>query len=144
MLVGNKTAAAGNAFERWLHFMITNTQTGEFCLYATAMLGPLYYFIFKDYRAKELFPSTRSFMVISGIILLVSGGLFAAQRAETLFGLQSLDTDLIYEISLGAYITALIIVYLAHVYKNFLESGASFIIKTDTQDFVDQYNTRAQ
>jgi len=123
--------------------MYQNVQSGEFCLYATATLGPLYYFIFKDYKAAPKFPSGRSFMIIASLILLLSGGLFAAQRSEDMFGGQRfLDHHFIFTVSWVNYVVAVIVVYLAHVYRNFLESGAATRTSRDTQDFVNDFLTR--
>lgn len=127
----------------WLQLIYGNLQSGEFCLYATATLGPLYYFVFKDYRAAPKFPSGRSFMIISSVILLLSGGLFAAQRAEGMFArAEFLDHHFIFTVSWVAYIVAIGIVYLAHVYRNFLESGAASRANTDIQDFVNDFRNR--
>jgi hypothetical protein len=132
-----------NINNTWLGLMYGNVQSGEFCLYATATLGPLYYFIFKDYKASPKFPSGRAFMIIASLILLLSGGLFAAQRAEGTFGgAQFLDHQFIFTISWINYVVAAVTVYLAHVYKNFLESGAAVRTNRDTQDFVEGFLSR--
>jgi hypothetical protein len=137
LLLSDKTSN-----KSWFDFMIENMQSGEFCLYATATLGPLYYFIFKEYPSSSLhqFPSGRLFMLIAAIILLLSGGLFAAQREGVALGKSYLlDHDLIYSISWKVYIVALVIVYLAHVYKNFLETAAAATSTSQTQDMVSSF-----
>jgi hypothetical protein len=124
----------------FIPLMLENMRTGEFCLYAAATLAPLYYFIFKEYPGHSTsFPSGRSFMVLATIIVLGSSGLFAMQRAEALFDKQILDHNFIYGISWKAYLLAIVIVYMAHVYKNFLETGAASLAGTDTQDFVESF-----
>lgn len=128
----------------WWELMYENVQSGEFCLYATATLGPLYYFVFKDYTAAPKFPSGRSFMIIASIILLLSGGLFAAQRAEGLLGkTEFLDHRFIFTVSWAGYVVAIVIVYVAHVYRNYLEGGAASLLNRDTQDFVNIFLSRS-
>lgn len=136
ILIGNGTHST------WFELMKKNMHSGEFCLYATAMLGPLYYFIFKEYPSMPRFPSGRGFMIASAVILLLSGGLFAAQRAESILGTANqIDHGFIFALSWKVYIIAVVIVYIAHVYKNYLESGAASITNSATQTFVDDFNT---
>jgi hypothetical protein len=76
-------------------------------------------------------------MIIASIILLLSGGLFAAQRAEGLLGRpQFLDHHFIFTVSWVSYVVAVVIVYVAHVYRNYLEGGAASVFDQDTQRFV--------
>lgn len=126
----------------WFELLYDNIQSGEFCLYATAMLGPLYYFIFRDYKETpgQKFPSGRSFMFVAAIVLLLSSGLFAAQKAaEGTKGTEHLDHPFIVSASLVLYGVAILIVYVAHVYKNFFESGAANLVNRTTQDFVKDF-----
>ena len=127
----------------WIQLMLDNVQSGELFLYATALLGPLYYFIFKEYTNVPNFPKGRSFMVAACVILIISVGLFSAQRVEILFNRESiLDSAMIFSWSWKIYVMSVAVVYLAHVYKNFLESGAPTIFTRDTHEFVDQYVSR--
>ena len=127
----------------WVQLMLDNVQSGELFLYATALLGPLYYFIFKEYTNVPNFPKGRSFMVAAVCILVISVGLFSAQRVEILFNRGSiLDRAVIFSMSWKIYLTSVAVVYLAHVYKNLLESGAPTISTRDTQEFVDDYVSR--
>jgi hypothetical protein len=79
-------------------------------------------------------------MIIAAGIILLSGGLFVAQRAESAFRFAvALDHELVFTLSWYIYIVSVVVVYLAHVYRNFLETGAPSIVAHDTQDFVDEF-----
>jgi len=134
MLAGKDTK------DTWFTLILDNVRTGELWLYATAMLSPLYYFIFKNYRSAKVFPSGRSFMVIGALILIFASGLFAVQRAEraSLIG-SFLNHDFVFDLSWKGYLFSVGLVYLAHVYRNFLETGAATLTGTDTQEFVEDF-----
>jgi len=130
---------AQSASESFMRLVISNMHSGEFCLYSTALLAPLYYFIFKNYPNRPQFPSGRSFMVIAALIILTSGGLFVVQRTGMSVGAQHANGTLIFTLSWQVYFAAIVVVYLAHVYKNFMETGGSSITSGDTQDFVSDF-----
>ena len=115
--------------------MTDNMRSGEFCLYSTALLAPLYYFIFKNYQSRPQFPSGRIFMVTAALIILWTSGLFVVQRTESIGGNAAhLNNDLIFSWSWQIYIAAVVIVYFTHVYKNFMETGAASITDNETQN----------
>ena len=123
--------------------LVNNMRNGELYLYSTAMLSPLYYFIFKEIREFPHFPSSRMLMLVSGLIILLSAGFFAIQKANSIFGFeQRLDEDFIFSWSWKVYLMAILIVYVAHVYKHLRETGASVISRSQTQDFVREFRDR--
>lgn len=116
--------------ESYLGLIVKNVDSGEFCLYAAATLGPLYYLIHKDYSPPKKFPSAQSFNLVGLVIAVTSSFLFAAQRAP------EPDRQFVFDLSLALYLLALALIYLAHVYKNFAETGAAHRARTDTDDIV--------
>lgn len=134
-----------NVQGNWFDLVIGNVYKGELFIYATAILGPLYYFMFKEYKNFPQFPSARSFMLSALFIIVFSVGLFAVQRIGGIFlGQVSLNQDFIFSLSWKIYLFSVAIVYLAHVYKNLVETGAPHLGATDTHEFVDNYINRHQ
>jgi hypothetical protein len=121
--------------------VIRNVENGELFLYATSIIAPLYYFIFKDQEGNQKFPNAGSFMLISALVLLVGGCGFAVTRLGAVLGTKfPWDEGTLFAFSLMLYLVSIIIVYLAHVYKNWRETGGSTAFSTETQDFVAAYN----
>lgn len=131
-----------NTSNDWWDHIIVNVYKGELFIYATALLGPLFYFIFKEYKDFPKFPSARFFMISSVLILAVSVALFAVQRTEAFAEGLNLDRSYIFSLSWKVYICSVCIVYLAYVYKNLAETGAAHIGGAITREFVDEYLER--
>lgn len=84
-------------------------------------------------------------MLSALFIIVFSVGLFAVQRIGGIFlGQVSLDQDFIFSLSWKIYLFSVAIVYLAHVYKNLVETGTPHLGATDTHEFVDNYINRHQ
>jgi hypothetical protein len=121
--------------------IIRNVENGELFIYATSILAPLYYFIFKDSEGNQKFPNAGSFMLISAIVLLVGGCGFAVTRLGAVLGTNFRWDDVtLFAFSLTLYVISVLIVYLAHVYRNWRETGGAAAFATDTQDFVTAFN----
>jgi len=104
-------------------------------------VAPMYYFIFKDNEGRQKFPNAGSFMLLSAIVLLVGGCGFAVTRLGVVLGSSfSWDEKTLFEFSLTLYGMSALIVYLAHVYRNWRETGGASAFSTETQDFVMAYN----
>lgn len=131
-----------NTSNGWLDHVIINVYKGELFIYATALLGPLFYFIFKEYKEFPKFPSARFFMISSVLILAVSVALFAVQRTEAFAEGLNLDRSYIFSLSWKVYLFSVCTVYLAYVYKNFAETSAAHIGGAKTREFVDEYLER--
>ncbi len=136
LLAGSETAKG------WWDLILDNLRSGELFLYSTALLAPLYYFILKEGTDIPNFPSKRSFIIAATIILLISVGLFAVQRAGELFGgVVYLDQGFIFSLSWKTYLGGVVLVYLACVYKNLQQEGAAEVARTDTDEFLQMYTT---
>lgn len=128
----------------WFALLARNVSDGELFLYSTALLGPMYYFIFTEYPDTPNFPSSRMFNAFSTIILLVCVAAFSFQRAKELFIPQeNIDNEFLFSLSWKVYVSAIVLVYLAHVYKNLRESAATRMGE-DTRDFVEQWRSRGR
>lgn len=118
-----------------------NIEHGEMFIYATASIAPLYYFIFKEYEGVDKFPNASGFMFLGAIVLLLGGCGFAVTRLLAVIGVaSSWNEDLLFTFSWMLYIAAVAIVYLAHVYRNWSETGAAAAFTTQTQDMVNTFN----
>lgn len=135
--------AAAKTQKAWWEVLLDNMNSGELFLYATALLAPLYYLVLKEEREIPNFPSRLGFIVVATLILLVSVGLFSIWRAGELFGgAVALDSNFIFSLSWKVYLGGVVIVYLAHVYKNFQEGGAPAVTTRDTEEFLTIYADR--
>lgn len=121
--------------------LVQNLRDGEILLFCTSLTGPLFYFMFVQGKQMPAFPAARSLMLSSVLVLLISVGFFSLQRAESLFGTgDRIDKDFIYTWSVYAFLFATIIVYLATCFRHFREGGAASYQKTQTENFVSEYN----
>ncbi len=118
-----------------------NVETGELFLYATSILAPLYYFIFKEEEGIQRFPNAGSFILLSLVVVLVGVAGFTFTRLGPVLGISlSWDEATMFTFSLTLYLISIVIVYLAHVYRNWRETGGPSAYSTDTQDFVTAFN----
>src|SRR5919106_5043011 len=75
-----------------------NLRSGELYLYSTALLAPLYYFIFLEYGGGSTFPEKRLFMLIGLLIFLVATAFFTLRKSLDIFTLNlKLDEDFIFK-----------------------------------------------
>jgi len=117
-----------------------NIENGELFLYATAIVAPMYYFIFKDQEGDRKFPNAASFMTLSAVILAVGVCGFAETRLSTVLGISfHWDERTLLNISLPLYLFSTGLVYLAHVYRNWRESGGAAVFTLQTQDLVTSF-----
>ncbi len=126
----------------WWEMVIRNVYKGELFIYATALLGPLFYFIFKEYKDFPKFPGARFFMLSSVLILIISVALFSVQRTEAFVSGLDLDHSYLFLLSWIVYFCSVFVVYLAHVYKNFAETSAAHVSGSTTRDFEFEYLRR--
>lgn len=119
---------------------IDTIRGGELFLLSTSFVAPLFYFILKDHQKGGQFPHQSSLISLSSLIILVCGAFFAIIRAGGInaSGLK-LNIDFIFSASVYIFFIAVIITYLAHVYKNLHESGAVHKLRSDTHDFVNRF-----
>ena len=128
---------------RWIELIIDNVYNGELFLYSTALLGPLYYFLFSESRVSGSFPNIHSIVILSTLGFVVSIALFAAQRAQVIYsGVANLDKPFIFSLSWKIYLGAVLIVYLSYVYRNFRETGAPSLSAEGERAFVKAFRDR--
>lgn len=137
------TALASQNLSFWDN-VVQNVRDGEILLFCSTLTGPLFYFVFVQNRQMPSFPAARSLMLSATGILLVSAAFFAFQRGDGLFGEdQNIDDDVIFVWSIYAFAFAAAISYLATCYRHLREGGAAAYQKTQTADFVHEFNERS-
>ena len=129
--------------QNYLINVLSNLQSGELYLYSTAMLAPLYYFLFKEYAGTSQFPGVRLFMIICLLLTILAAGLFGLRSARVLLGVPlPLDESKIFRWSALIYGSSILLAYIAHVYKNFVEAGAADLQRSETAEFVKDFQSR--
>jgi len=129
-----------------------NIAEGEFYIYATTLLSPLFYFLWQDVRGAKSFPSGLSISVLSFVVVSLSAGLYGARKANVFIfdavthnggnvSLQLNDAGYL-KFSMIIYGLTLLIVYIAHVFKNLRLSGAAAVAGDETRDFANQFAGR--
>lgn len=129
-----------------------NIAQGEFYIYATTLLSPLFYFLWQDVRGARSFPSGLSISVCAFVIVSLSAGLYGARKANVFIFENSTQAansvtpqmnDAGYlQFSVIIYLLTLLIVYVAHVYKNLRLTGAASVAGENTRDFAIQFAGR--
>lgn len=127
--------------KNWFQLLMANLQNGELYIYSTALLGPLYYFIFTEYAGVNKFPNGRSLIIGSSLISLCAVAYFSALKTGKMFGfLGKIDKEFVFAFSWKLYLGAVLIAYLAYVYKKMLEGSTADIEQRQTGSFLDEYN----
>ena len=131
---------SGGYYNSFAKIVVQYISKGELFLYSTALLAPLFYIMLKEYKDRRHFPSSMSFAVVAISILLLCSGLFAIRHAsETVSPPFGLDSDFVFYVSVVVYGTSVLLVYLAHVYRNLMDTGAPDITRKSEEDFVRRY-----
>jgi hypothetical protein len=90
-----------------------NINNGELFLYATSLLGPIFYMSLIDPPGARQFPSRLSHMFVVLVISVLSAVAFGLQRAG-----QQLNPTIVYTASWILFVSALMLLYLATTFKN--------------------------
>lgn len=122
-----------------LDALITTFERGELFIYCTATLGPIIYISNREIRDSPTFPGRFSLLVAVIVIVVVCTTTFSLYRANVV-----LNEPLAFRISLYAYGISLFLYYLTILYDLLRLTGASAVFRTDTADFVGDFNERHQ
>ena len=129
----------------FVEYLYENVRDGEILLICSALTSPLLYFIFVHGKDLAVFPAARSLMLSVVAILIVSVGLFAFQRAESLFATGGrVDKDFVFELSVITFAYAVLVSYLATCYRNWRASDAAAYQQSETARFVDKFNQQKE
>jgi hypothetical protein len=135
----------GNSASFWALLVIT-VMNGELFILATALFGSLFYIMYKEIKENtqaQRFPSPLFFLVLPVVISVISALLFAFRRAVDMFNLGPvLNNEGLFVCSVMIYLFSLLLIYLAHVYRNVMEHGAPTIQAHQTNDFVKEFGDR--
>jgi len=99
--------------EAYSHIVLVNIKKGELVIYCTTLLAPVFYLVLHDRKTDRAFPSKISSMLIVLVIWLLSGSIFAIQRAGLYF-----NPDTTFKISVVLFLSSIFILYVAIVYNN--------------------------
>ena len=115
--------------------LITTVERGELFIYCTATLGPIIYISNKERRDSPNFPGKLSLLVAVIVIVAVCTTAFSLYRANVI-----LNESLAFQISLYAYGISLFLYYLTILYDVLRSTGGLAVFRTDTADFVRDFN----
>lgn len=90
-----------------------NINNGELFLYATSLLGPIFYMSLIDPPGARQFPSRLSHTFVVLVISVLSAVAFGLQRSG-----QELNAAFVYTASWILFVSALLLLYLATTFKN--------------------------
>lgn len=126
-----------------LDFAVDTMKTGELFLLSTSFIAPLFYFVLKEYNTGARFPHQSGLIISSLLVFLVCVAFFAVIRAG---GINTqairINSDFVFNVSIGILIFSITLTYVAHVYKNLHETGAAHHLRSDTHSFVDKYKRK--
>ena len=121
----------------FLDALIKTFERGELFIYCTATLGPILYISNREIRNSPTFPGKLSLSVTLIVIVVVCTTAFSLYRANVV-----LNEALAFRISLYAYGISLSLYYLTILYDALRSAGGSSVFRSDTADFVSDFNKR--
>ena len=119
--------------------VVGTVQSGELFMYSTAMVAPIIYMALKPERGGRNFPGQMSHIFGIIIVALISVAFFSVERAGVVA-----DRQITFQISVGLYLTSLVLLYMATVYRNYRLTGAADASREQTLEFVEEFNRRHQ
>lgn len=129
----------------FLDHVQNSIKDGDVLLICSALISPLFYFLFVEGKNLPSFPAARSLMFSVAIVLLVSAGVFAFQKGAAQFADEfRVDKEFIFGVSAVTFALAVLVTYLATCYRNWRGKGAAAYQKSDTADFVDLFNRETE
>jgi len=115
LIVFSLDPRAENTLASYGRFLLGSMSDGELLIYATAAITPLFYFSLTPAISKDRdYPSRLSHIVSGLLIFMICSALFGAQRAGG-----KMQPTLIFPMSVCLYLFALVIIYIATVYRNY-------------------------
>src|SRR5579864_5428060 len=93
---------------------------GTMLIYDTAAIAPMFYIALTTPKASRDFPSRLSHIVLGFLIFMVCMVLFGVQRSGT-----TLDPNFILPVSIVIYLSALVMIFVATIYRNWRDAAES-------------------
>jgi hypothetical protein len=112
--------ATPKTFSAYWAILGKSVSDGTMLIYATAAIAPLFYFSLTTPKSTRDFPSRLSHIVLGFLIFMVSMVLFGVQRSGT-----TLDPNFILPVSIVIYISALVMIFVATIYRNWRDAAES-------------------
>jgi hypothetical protein len=97
-------------------------------LYATAAIAPMFYFALTTPKAARDFPSRLSHIILGVLIFMICMVLFGVQRSGA-----TLDPKFILPVSTVIYLSALAMIFVATVYRNWRDGSDDIIKAAESQ-----------
>lgn len=95
---------------------------GTMLIYATAAIAPMFYFALTMLKTTRDFPSRLSHIVLGFFIFMVCMVLFGVQRSGA-----TLDPKVILPVSIVIYLSALMMIFVATIYRNWRDASDEII-----------------
>jgi hypothetical protein len=133
-----------NHKKTWHQYFIVLAETlrsGEMLIYATAAIAPIFYFaLVKGRDNTKDYPSRISHIVSALLIFMVGTALFGVQRSGG-----KMDPDFVLPSSLILYGFAMVVIFLATIYRNWRDIPGEVIRTAETRASADEddFTTRA-
>jgi uncharacterized membrane protein len=131
------------------HFLLEFLASGEALLISAALVGPLIYIITRKYgdlpEAFTIrFPQGWLFVILIAVICVITAATFGFDRVLRQSAADHGRTSVFEESAIRIFscsilFVSLLIVYLVSVLRNYLDRGAAAIMRTDTQNFLDEW-----
>jgi hypothetical protein len=115
-------------FGAYLDVLLRSLADGTMLLYATAAIAPMFYFALTTPKAARDFPSRLSHIILGFLIFMVCMVLFGVQRSGV-----TIDPAFILPVSVVIYISALAMIFIATVYRNWRDASDDVLKAAETQ-----------
>ncbi|HEX4078216.1 MAG TPA: hypothetical protein VHX61_05000 [Rhizomicrobium sp.] len=117
------------------YVVLKNTlRSGEMLIYATAAIAPLFYFALVKSKDKSRdYPSRTSHIVSALLIFMIGTALFGVQRSGV-----KMDPDFVLPSSLYLYGFAMVVIFLATIYRNWRDVPPEVIRTAETLPVADE------
>lgn len=133
IILTSKTSDGLNYFNS-IELLVSN---GELYLYATSLLAPVIYIALKEREEGKKFPSNITHMLIVILIAVLSTIAFTTVKAGT-----NINHHFLIRSSVVAYITSVLLLYLAMVFNNNLLPDPIGRMKRDERDYTEAVKAR--
>lgn len=115
-------------FGNYESVLMKSLTDGAMLIYATAAIAPIFYFALTRPRTERDFPSRLSHVVFGLLIFMICTALFGVQQSGV-----KIDPNFVLPSSIAMYIIAILIIFIATVYRNWRDASDEFIKAAENQ-----------